>query len=170
MRCTNCGNEVSCNEKICANCGENNADYVAPYQPPPPQQYTQSYGINWTANTAVSVIPSAQSSEKYEKFAKAGLILGILSAVFFAIILILTISIIDDAVSPYPDAGALYLKLIWVGLLFISAMIIGILGIIFSSVSLREPNGKRRWSITGLVLSCVFTAICIILYLIGLSS
>ncbi|MDR1094379.1 MAG: hypothetical protein LBL66_09565 [Clostridiales bacterium] len=34
MKCSNCGQEVFGNEKICFNCGENNPSYSPPYQPP----------------------------------------------------------------------------------------------------------------------------------------
>lgn len=173
MKCPNCGNEVSVNEKICSNCGENNESYIAPMQPIDNSVNNSSKVINPTptithTNTTVIVAtPSSKDNEKYEKFAKIGLGFAIASIVCFVIVLALTISVMGDAASPYPDSSAIVQKVMWVGLLFIAAMIVGILGIVFSGISLSKPHTKRGIAITGLTLSIIFTAICLIIYLVG---
>lgn len=174
MKCPNCGNEVSVNERICSNCGENNENYIAPVQTI--DNYTNNGSsqvtnptpsVTHTNTTVIVAAPSSKGNEKYEKFAKIGLGFAIASIVCFVIVLALTISGMGDAASPYPDSSAIVQKVMWVGLLFIAAMIVGILGIVFSGISLSKPHGKRGIAITGLTLSIIFTAICLIIYLVG---
>lgn len=173
MRCPNCGNEVFENERICSNCGENNANYVTSAPVQQPIHYENNAPVTQTpmvthTNTTVTVTPKiSQMNERYEKFAKVGLGLAIVSAVCFFIVLALTISVMGDAASPYPDSSAIVQKVMWVGIFFIVAMIVGILGIIFSGISLSKQHSKRGIAMTGLILSIVFTAICIIIYLMG---
>ena len=73
MRCSNCGSEVAQSEKICGNCGENNAYYVQPYQPPPQQPYQpqgQPYGQQYAQ-------PQTQTKES-KAYAILALIFGAL--------------------------------------------------------------------------------------------
>ena len=177
MNCPNCGNELHSDEKFCSRCGSRNAGFVPPASAQEPPKTMSENGVAPVQPVHTPVPPpnavymmnqqqqTSQQTKRYESFAKAGLWLSISAGICFLLMLICTFSAVGAS-----SANAMVSLLMWVGFLFFATMIVGILGIVFSAMAVGKQHSKRGIAITGLVLSIVFTAICLIIYLAGVGA